>query len=159
MFRINRDVRFSKEKHPYKNNMAMQFNPYGKSLMAAGYYVHIQPGACFLGGGIWMPMAPELKKIRQEIDYNLIDFKKILTNKKFVACFGATVQSQESLTRPPKGYTDDNPALPYLKLKNFVAMQQYTDAEMMDKNMAKNLVKSFEAMQPFIAFLNRAILP
>ena len=159
MFRINRDVRFSKEKHPYKNNMAMQFNPYGKSLMAAGYYVHIQPGACFLGGGIWMPMAPELKKIRQEIDYNLADFKKILTNKKFVACFGATVQNQQSLTRPPKGYTDDNPALPYLKLKNFVAMQQYTDAEMMDTNMAKNLVKSFEAMQPFIAFLNRAILP
>jgi uncharacterized protein (TIGR02453 family) len=157
LFRINRDVRFSKEKHPYKTNMAMQFNSFGKSMQRAGYYVHIQPGSCFLGGGIWGPMAPELKKMRQEIDYNFADFKKIITSKKFVSSFGTSVQNQEALVRPPKGYEADNPAIEILKLKHFIATKHFTDSEMMDKNFVKNIMVHFANLEPFIRFINEGL--
>lgn len=76
MFRINRDVRFSKDKSPYKTNMGAYINPGGKKSILGGYYFHCEPGQAFMGGGLWMPMPPELSKIRQEIDYNFADFKR-----------------------------------------------------------------------------------
>ena len=78
VFRINRDVRFSKDKSPYKTNMGMYFSKGGKKSFYAGYYFHLQPGGSFVAGGLWMPMPPELKKVRQEIDYNWEEFKKIV---------------------------------------------------------------------------------
>ena len=81
MFRINRDVRFSKDKSPYKTNMGAYINRGGKKSVFAGYYFHCEPGQCFVGGGLWMPMPPELNKVRQEIDYNLDAFIKIMTSK------------------------------------------------------------------------------
>mgnify|MGYP003735318431 FL=1 len=79
IFRINRDVRFSKNKSPYKNNMAGYFNKAGKNGIGAGYYLHIQPGKSFAAGGIWVPETAVLGKIRQEIDYNFDEWKKILS--------------------------------------------------------------------------------
>ena len=81
-FRINRDVRFSKDKSPYKNNMGAYMNPEGKKSILGGYYFHCQPGQSFVGGGLWMPMPAELSKVRQEIDYNLDAFKKNNWSKK-----------------------------------------------------------------------------
>ena len=77
IFRINRDVRFSKDKRPYKHNMSAYFNKAGKKGTGAGYYIHIEPGASFIAAGIWMPGTEELSKIRQEIDYNFPEWKKI----------------------------------------------------------------------------------
>ena len=158
VFRINRDVRFSKDKSPYKTNMGMSISKGGKSAMAAGYYFHLEPGACFIGGGIYMPMPDEVKKIRQEIDYNWDEFKKIITSKKFAAVFGDLTKSAEySLVRPPKGYDENNPAIDYIKLKSWIATTPLQDVELTDKNLVKKIVTVFEAQKPLLDFLNRGI--
>jgi uncharacterized protein (TIGR02453 family) len=157
-FRINRDVRFSKDKSPYKTNMAMYISKGGKKIMNAGYYFHCEPGSAFLAGGVWMPMAPELKKIRQEIDYNWDEFNKLLQAKKFKSAFGELERTPEVLlTRPPKGYDENNPAIDYLKLKSFIASAKLSDEELLEKDLVKKVVTRFETMKPFIDFLNRAL--
>lgn len=158
MFRINRDVRFSKNKDPYKSNMGASFSKGGKKSPLAGYYFHCEPGNSFVGGGLWMPEVDGLKKLRQEIDYNFDDFKKIIGNKKFIATYEKLGDSEgTSLSRPPKGYEADNPAIEYIKMKSFVAMMPVTDAELTDKNLVKKIAGAFEALQPFIAFINHAL--
>lgn len=158
IFRINRDVRFSKDKSPYKTNFGMSFSKAGKSSLVAGYYFHLEPGQCFVGGGIYMPMPDEVKKIRQEIDYNFTDFKKIITNKKFVTTFDTLDFSKEfSLVRPPKGYDETNEAIQYIKLKSWVATTKINDEDLVSKDVSKKIVSVFETIQPLIIFLNNAI--
>jgi hypothetical protein len=101
-------------------------------------------------------MAPELNKIRQEIDYNAEAFNKIINKKKFKASFGSLSES-EKLTRPPKGYEADNPAIELLKLKSFVVMTAVKDSELTGKALANMVVDHFETMMPLIDFLNSAI--
>ncbi len=156
VFRINRDVRFSKNKDPYKTNMGASFSKGGKKVQCAGYYFHLEPGESFIGGGFWMPMAPELNKIRQEIDYNFEAFSKIINKKKFKASFGSLNES-EKLTRPPKGYEAENPAIELLKLKSFVVMTAVRDNELTGKELANKVVDHFETMMPLVDFLNKAI--
>ena len=156
VFRINRDVRFSKNKEPYKTNFGASFSKGGKKVQCAGYYFHLEPGQSFIGGGFWMPMAPELKKIRMEIDYNLDEFSEIINNKTFKKHFSALNQ-EEKLSRPPQGYDADNPALEFLKLKSFIVSSSLTDAEVYDNKLINNVVTHFTAMKPLIDFLNRAI--
>jgi uncharacterized protein (TIGR02453 family) len=158
-FRINRDVRFSKDKSPYKTNFGASFNKSKKKGFFAGYYVHIEPGNnSFAGGGIWMPEADFVKKIRQEVDYNRKEFEGIVKSKKFVAQFEDLDKSAESsLIREPKGYEKDNPAIEYLKLKSWVAMRPLTDEDVTGKDLSKKILAAFEALQPMVYFLNRAI--
>lgn len=158
MFRINRDVRFSKDKSPYKTNMGAFINPGGKKSALAGYYFHLEPGGCFAGGGLYMPMPPVLAKVRQEIDYNLADFKKILSSKKFTSVYkGLDTDAEYVLSRVPKGYEPTNPAADYLKFKSFVASFKVTDAALTSKTLAKDIAAAFEALQPLIVFLNEAL--
>lgn len=157
-FRINRDVRFSKDKSPYKNNMGAYINQGGKKSLLGGYYFHCQPGQSFVGGGLWMPMPPELKKVRQEIDYNLDAFKKIVGSKKFKEVYGGlSKESEYVLSRVPKGYEADNPAAEFLKMKSFVAMTPIKDAELNSKELLKKVLTAFETLQPMLAFLNQSI--
>lgn len=156
VFRINRDVRFSKNKAPYKTNMGASFSKGGKKVQCAGYYFHLEPGASFIGGGFWMPMAPELNKIRQEIDYGFEEFNTIINKKKFKTSFGSLSES-EKLTRPPKGYEAENPAIELLKLKSFIVMSEVKDAELTGKELANKVVDHFETMKPLVDFLNKAI--
>lgn len=158
LFRINRDVRFSKDKSPYKTNMGAYFNPGGKKSILGGFYFHCEPGQAFVGGGLWMPMPAELAKIRQEIDYNYVHFKKILANKKFKAVYGDISRSAEyTLTRLPKGYEADNPAGEYLKLKSYVALASLNDTDLTSKDLVKKTVAAFRALQPMIQFINHAL--
>lgn len=157
IFRINRDVRFSKDKSPYKSNMAGYFNKGGKKSNGAGYYIHIEPGKSFAGGGIWMPQAPDLAKIRQEIDYNFMEWKKLINNVAFKKTFTRGVLSDDTLVRPPKGYDEMNKAIDYLKMKSFTVMKSFTDAEVQDKAFTKEVAKTFLIMKPMIDFLNTAI--
>ncbi len=159
LFRINRDVRFAKDKSPYKSNMGASINKGGrKGENSAGYYFHFEPGNSFAGGGIWMPMPDELKKVRQEIDYNLSDFKKIVAAKKFKSVYGDLSREAEyTLSRVPKGYEADNPASEYLKLKSYVAMVPISDADLLSKDLVKKTVAAFEALQPLIEFINKSI--
>ncbi|MEP7376229.1 MAG: DUF2461 domain-containing protein [Chitinophagaceae bacterium] len=158
MFRINRDVRFSKDKSPYKNNMGAYINKGGKKSLFGGYYFHCQPGQSFVGGGLWMPMPPELAKVRQEIDYNFDAFKKVIGSKKFKTVYNDLSRDAEYiLTRVPKGYEADNPAAEYLKLKSFVSMTSIKDAELNSKDLSKKVLTAFEALQPLLEFINQSI--
>ncbi|HNP24585.1 MAG TPA: DUF2461 domain-containing protein [Panacibacter sp.] len=157
-FRINRDVRFSKDKSPYKTNMGASINKGGKKTMTAGYYFHFEPGNSFVGGGLYAPMPEDLKKVRQEIDYSFDEFKEVIGSKKFKAIYGDLNRSNEySLSRPPKGYEQDNPAIEYLKLKSFVAMTTVSDAELTGKELVKKITDAFEALMPMVKFMHRAL--
>ena len=158
LFRINRDVRFSKDKSPYKTNMGAYINRGGKKSLFGGYYFHCEPGQSFMGGGLWMPMPPELGKVRQEIDYNLATFKKILTSKKFKSVYKDISRGSEYvLTRVPKGYEPTNPAAEYLKMKSFVALTNLKDSDLTSKGLVKKTTAAFEALQPLIEFINESI--
>lgn len=159
IFRINRDVRFSKNKDPYKNNMAAYFVKGGKKSWLAGYYFHCEPGGkSFIGGGLYGGEPNQIKKVRQEIDYNWEEFKGILQHKQFKKLFGdLSRQEGMSLIREPKGYEKDNPAIDYIKLKNFIVSVPVTDEELTDKKIIKKIITCFAAMQPLLKFLNRAM--
>ncbi len=159
MFRINRDVRFSKDKSPYKTNMGASINKGGKKAWNyAGYYFHLEPGGCFTGGGLYSPEPAILQKVRQEIDYNLPAFKKLITAKKFKSIYGEFDRSAEyTLSRVPKGYEPDNPAAEYLKLKSYIAMIKVSDADLTSKDLVKKTVAAFEALQPVIEFINESV--
>ncbi|TAD86774.1 MAG: DUF2461 domain-containing protein [Bacteroidetes bacterium] len=155
-FRINRDVRFSKNKDPYKSHFALHITAGGKKVMNAGYYFHAEPNAAFLACGIWMPMAPDLKKIRQEIDYNFAAFNGIITSKSFKKAFGGLAQT-DVLSRPPKGYEADNPAIEMLKLKSFIASVPLPKAALCSNDLVKLAASKFRVAMPLIHFINQAL--
>ncbi len=156
VFRINRDVRFSKNKDPYKNNFGASFSKGAKKVNAAGYYFHLEPGASFIGGGLWMPEAPDLQKIRQEIDYSFKEFASIINHSKFKTIFGA-LTTEAKLSRPPKGYNIENPAIEYLKLKSFTAIVPIADKDILNANIVKQSLTIFKTLSPLVQFLNRGI--
>ena len=156
-FRINRDIRFSKDKRPYKNNMAAYFNREGKKGRGAGYYIHIEPGKSFVAAGIWMPEAKDLAAIRQEIDYNFEEWEKILSTASFKNQFKDGIDNSDTLVRPPKGYTDDNPAITYLKFKSFIFRKSFSDKEVLDSSFPKVVSKTFQTVKPVIEFINRSL--
>ena len=157
IFRIFRDVRFGKDKTPYKAHFGAAFSKTGRKGSGAGYYLHIEPGGkCFAGGGSWMPEPDALKKIRQEIDYNFKEFSGIINDKKFKKLFPEI--EGEKLKKLPAGYEADNPAIEYLKLKSYVAGHKgITDELLTSKNMVKEVVNVFATLKPFIDFLNRGV--
>jgi uncharacterized protein (TIGR02453 family) len=150
-------VRFSKDKSPYKSNMGAFIKPGGKKVNAPGYYFHCEPGQNFVAGGLYMPEPAEPTRVRQEIDYNYDEWSKIINNKTFKKYFKEGLRKTDALSRPPKGYAEDNPAIAYLKLKSFIVSRPLTDADLVDKNFVKEIAKTFEAMKPMIDFLNHAI--
>jgi uncharacterized protein (TIGR02453 family) len=155
-FRIYKDVRFSKDKTPYKTNMAAGFNRGGKKVHAPGYYFHLEPGSNFIGGGMWMPSTEELKKVRQEIDYNFKEFNSILSDKKFIKLFGK-MEDENALSRPPQGYNANNPAIEYIKMRSFIVGKEIPDETVLSKNLLKEIMTTFITMKPLIDFLNKAL--
>ena len=156
LFRINRDVRFSANKAPYKDHFGAWFNKGGKAMNTAGYYLHLEPGNTFVAGGLYMPDAPLLATIRQEIDYNLAQFEAILNVPAFQKTYGE-LSREDALQRPPKGYAADNPAIEYLKLKSFTASHKISDKQLIASNLSKQILDSFTVLQPLIAFLNTSL--
>jgi uncharacterized protein (TIGR02453 family) len=123
VFRIYRDVRFSKNKTPYKTNFGAYFAEGGKKSVKAGFYIQLEPGASFAAGGSWMPEAAELKKIRQEIDYNHDDLIKLLKKPSFKKMFEL---ADYKIKTSPKGYDISNPAIDHLRQTSFVASTALT---------------------------------
>lgn len=158
LFRINRDIRFSKDKTPYKTAFGASIKRGGRKSGFAGYYFHLEPGQTFGGGGLWMPEAPALKAVRQEIDYNWEEFRGIVAEKSFQKTYGDLYKSGEvSLATMPKGYEKDNPAAPYLRLKSFIAEVKFSDEDLTRGSLHKKTVAAFEALQPLLNFINRTI--
>ena len=135
MFRQNRDIRFSANKAPYKTNMAAYFSIGGKKADGPGYYLHVQPGASMVGGGVWMPQAPVLKKIKDT--------------------FG--VMQGEKLKTSPKGFEKDHPYIEYLRYKSFVLSRAISDKDIRSGAYVALALEAYEKMRPFQAFLARAI--
>ena len=156
-YRIYRDVRFSSDKTPYKTHMGAFLNKGGKKVPTAGYYFHAEPGRSMAGGGLWMPMPAELSKVRQEIDYNFAEWTKILGDRKFKKYFPEGLDQEEILSRPPKGYDAENPAIGFLKLKGFVVTRSLTDSQMTSPSILKEVLNTFASMKAFVYFLNRAL--
>ena len=154
IFRINRDIRFSKDKSPYKTNFGASIGPGGRHS-SASYYFHLTPGNNFIGGGIYMPPADVLKKIRQEIDYNAGDLKKILQDPSFKKAYG-DLHEVDKLKTAPKGYPKDHPEIELLKHKSFIVLHQVTDHEATKEGFEKEALEYLKIMKPFRDYLRVA---
>lgn len=156
IYRIYRDVRFSKDKTPYKTNFGALIGKDGRKGKGSINYLQIQPNESFTAGGMYLPESADLKAIRQEIDYNLGEFEAILNKKDFKEHFG-NLSQEWKLKTVPKGYDKENPAIEYLKLKGFVVMKKHTDKEVLASGFSTTVANSFELVKPLNTFLNRAI--
>ena len=155
LFRQNRDVRFSANKNPYKTNFGVYFSPGGKKSPGPGYYLQIQPGNSFLAGGIWMPEADTLKKIRKEIDFSGAQLQQIEQAASFKKLFSGI--EGEKLKTSPRDYEASHPYIDYLKLKSFTVSHPISDQAIHTGAFIKFALDGFNAMKPFIDFLSQAL--
>ena len=153
LMRIYRDVRFSKDKSPYKTNWGLHFKRATKSLRG-GYYVHIKPGECFVGGGFWGPESSDLKLIRDGIVSEESTLRKILKDKTFVQFFGADGLHGESLKNVPKGYDKESSAADLLQLKQYLIKRDFSDQEVFSADFIQEVNRTFIALRPFFDFMS-----
>ena len=156
IFRLNRDIRFSKDKSPYKTNFGAALSEGGRKSGNASYYLHLQPNdESFIGGGLYQPPSDALAKVRQEIDYNASELQKIVLSPDFKATFGE-IQG-DALRRAPKGYAPDHPNIALLKLKDYIVLRKLTDDEVTDEQFPDWALAMFKTMVPFVHYLNVAV--
>ncbi|KAF2519399.1 DUF2461 domain-containing protein [Flavobacterium salilacus subsp. salilacus] len=157
-FRINRDIRFSKDKSPYKTNLGIWMSAGSKNTNLGGYYIHIEKGASFIAGGIHYPDSNDLKKMRREIAGFYEDLENIVEDKNFKKIYGTLDRDENnSLKTSPKDYDKDHPAIEFLKLKSFTASAKMDDKELTDKNFVENTSKKLLVLKPLVEFINRAL--
>ncbi|MEP2347185.1 MAG: DUF2461 domain-containing protein [Algoriphagus sp.] len=155
VFRQNRDIRFSANKMPYKTNFGAYFSPKGKKSEGPGYYLQVQPGNSFIAGGIWMPMAETLKKIRKEIDYSGAELAKLESQPAFKSQFGEI--EGEKLKTSPREYEPDHEFIEYLRLKSFTVSSKIADPDIASGAFLKIALDGFQKMRPLQEFLSKAI--
>ena len=155
--RLNRDLRFSKDKTPYKTDYYIVLNKNGKNSSSAFYYLHIEPDNCFVGGGVYNPQPEQLKKIRQEIDYSFDEWKVIINDKLFKKSFPSGINNSGVLSRTPKEFDEANEASEFLKMKGFFTTEKLTDKELISSETFKKINSYFMTTKPLVDFLNRAI--
>ncbi len=151
LFRIYRDVRFSKDKSPYKTAFAGRIKR-ATELLRGGMYYHIEPGNCVIAGGFWKPNSDDLKRIRQEIDYDDKPLRKILASSSFKKHFGELEGDQVKTS--PKGYAKDHPAIDLLRYKQWLLIRRFSDEEAMADSFLKEVVQTFKAMRPFFDYMS-----
>jgi uncharacterized protein (TIGR02453 family) len=154
VMRIYRDVRFSKNKAPYKNNFGISFKQNKDSNPE--YYLHLQPGKSFFAAGYWMPEASHLKSIREEIDYNTSEFLEIIEASAFKELY--QLSTEDTLKKAPKGYDANHPQIELLKLKSYIATFPITDKELLKPTINNQLKQAFTGVYPFVQFLKKAIV-
>jgi len=158
LFRIYRDVRFSKDKKPYKQNFAAAIQIGGRKSHKSGYYVHLEPGGGnMLASGIYMPMPDKLSLVRNLIASNYKEYEKIISAKQFKKEFKEVWGGDDKLKTVPKGFPKDHPAVEHLKNKSFIIFKMLSDTDVLSKNFLNNSAKLFKEMKPFNDFLNRAL--
>ena len=155
LMRIHRDTRFAKDKHPYKTNIGIHFrHEVGKDVHAPGYYLHIEPGECFAGVGIWRPDADALAKIRDAIVANGKTWRAARDDKAFRKYF---TLGGEALNRPPRGYAKDHPLIDDLKRKDFIAFAGFDDKRVTAKRFRSDIIEYFNRATPYMRFLCKAL--
>ena len=155
LMRVNRDVRFGKDKRPYKTNIGIQFrHERGKDVHAPGFYVHIEPEDCFVGVGIWRPDSPSLGKIRDTIVEKGEHWKVASREKAFRKTFAL---GGEMLKNPPRGYDKEHPLLEDLKRKDFIAIATTTEKTVCSKQFKQQVIDRFQTASPYMEFLCKAL--
>ncbi|MBI1238834.1 MAG: TIGR02453 family protein [Alphaproteobacteria bacterium] len=156
MFRIYRDTRFAKDKRPYKENAGIHFrHALGRDAHAPGFYLHLEPGEVFFGGGLWMPEPKDLAAIRGAIAKKHKDWAKLTGAKAFTDRFGGV--GGEALVRPPKGFDPDHPAIEDIKRKSFFAMREGKEALATSPKFLDEVTTTFADAKPFMKFLCDAV--
>lgn len=155
IFRIYRDTRFSHNKQPYKTHFGAYMAKKGRKSQYAGYYLHIEPGSSFLGGGLYRPDTSALKKIRQQIDYNADELRKIINHSDFKQTFGT--MEGEKLKTSPRDYSPDHPDIDLLNHKDFVATTPFDPHDIIKPDFIEFCTTKFKALNPLINYLNHAI--
>ena len=155
IFRIYRDVRFSKNKEPYKSNFGASISKGGRKSPYAGYYMHLEPGNSFLGGGIYKPPSNILKSIRLAIYNNPKEFSKIINNKKFKDIFGEI--HGEKLKSHPRGFDNNFEYIDLLKHKSYAVLTPVKDDFWLNENTVQEVINVFKRLYPFVVYLNNAI--
>ena len=151
VFRIYRDIRFSKDKTPYKRYFSAWFSR-TKPLLRGSYYIHIEPGASFVEGGFWEPNPADLLRIRKEFETDDSYIRKIIADPDFKTYFG-NLEGTEVKTAP-KGFDKNHPAIDLIKKKQFVVTRKFTDKEVMHKDFTSEVLKTYQAMRPFFDYMS-----
>ena len=152
LFRIYRDVRFSKDKTPYKAHFAGSFSRKGKHLRG-GYYLRIRPGESFLAGGFWEPNKEDLLRIRREIEIDDSEMRDILKDSTYIKYFGKKFEGDE-LKSAPRGFDKEHPAIDLIRKKAFIAVRNFTDEEVLAENFIEEVDKSYKALRPFFNYMS-----
>lgn len=155
VFRINRDIRFSQDKSPYKTNMGSFITPGGKNAQNAGYYLHIEPGECMIAGGIYMPPSKELKIIRDEVFNNAAEFRSIIEDKEFKETFGELYG--EKLKTAPQGFPKDHPDIDLVRYKSYTVARMVPDSFLTSPDSLNEVMEVYRVMKPLNDFLNHAL--
>lgn len=155
LFRIYRDVRFSKDKTPYQPHFAGSFSRTGKELRG-GYYLRIRPGESFLAGGFWAPNKEDLFRIRKEFEFDASEIRKIISEKKFVSVFGDVLEGEE-LKTAPRGFDKEHPNLDLIRKKGYIAVRKFTDKEVLDNNFLSVVEDSFLTLRPFFNYMSEVL--
>lgn len=150
LFRIYRDVRFSKDKAPYKNNFGIHFTR-ATEKRRGGYYLHIEPGKSFAGGGFWAPEPKDLKRIREEFAFDAKPIRHIISSKTFKRYFKEL--GGEELKTAPSGFEKDHPAIDLIRKKQFIISRNFTDKEVVDMGFVNEVLHTFHAMRPFLDYM------
>ena len=155
LFRIYRDVRFSKNKAPYKNSFSGGFTRATKALRG-GYYLHLQPGGnSMVGGGFWQPEPADLQRIREEIAMDASPLREIINSANFKKHFG--VLEGQQLKTAPRDFPKDHPDIDLLRYKSFVVSKHFTDKEVQSPGFTKEVLKYFEATRPFFDYMSEVL--
>jgi uncharacterized protein (TIGR02453 family) len=155
VFRIYKDVRFSKDKTPYKTNFGASFVR-SKPMLRGGYYVHLEPGNSFVGGGFWNPEPIDLFRIRKEFEYDDSEIRKITSDKDFIKFFGE-LQGEDAVKTAPKGFDKNHPAIDLIKKKQFVVMRKFSDEAVFSADFQKEIIATFLAMRPFLDYMTTVL--
>jgi uncharacterized protein (TIGR02453 family) len=157
MFRINRDIRFSPDKTPYKTAMSAVIGKGGRKATGRAYYVHIEPdNHSLVAGGLHSPSSQELDKVRRRIAEDSREFKKIIHKSDFTRHFGTL--HGETLKTAPQGYPKDHPDIELLRMKQYVAEHRLSDEDVLSPDLTVNLVEMFKALKPFLTYIQSALV-
>ncbi|WP_250253846.1 DUF2461 domain-containing protein [Chryseobacterium sp. Marseille-Q3244] len=154
IFRIYRDVRFSKDQTPYKNNFGVAFSR-SKPMLRGGYYIQLEPGNSFVGGGFWGPDAKDLLRIRKEFEISTREIEKITADETFVKYFGEL--KGDAVKTAPRGFDKNHPAIDLIRKKQYIVMRKFTDKEVLSDNFQKEVVLTLLAMRPFFDYMSEVL--
>lgn len=155
IFRIYKDVRFSKDKSPYKTNLGAGLSRV-KPKLRGGYHILIEPDNSFVGGGFWSPNNADLLHIRKEFEANTTEIEAITSNNTFVKYFGE-LKGEEGVKTAPKGFDKNHPAIDLIKKKQFIAQRKFTDQEVLSKDFQQEIIATFLAMRPFFDYMSEIL--